>query len=591
MAYSSPYTVYIYTCHSVSKYQGWYSCPSFAKSISTCRSFAIFCLVSVHFATSGWRSAISTPTSARSLRALKRPKSGRAPGPDQLPYYLKCSFLEYYNHCFLTSTAPTHWKLSNVVMLYKGNNKDSRSPSSYRPLSLANSIYKVYASMIQSRLAYYLDHRLQAQHFGFRAGRSISTLLFILRRLTELFERHSSSLYILFLDWSQAFDSVSHPALRAALLRYGVPPQTVNSIMALYHQAQFFVPDRLSTSSTRSIGRGIRQGCPLSPYLFVVVLSAISDDLHSIFQALFRFSPWTHSANLHLTDVEFADDAVLISRTNIALMRLLHLLQYLALRIGLSLNPSKCQLLAFHGNLPVSLSSSVTPFQACTCEYCAPAIAHPIDYDALLPPLVPLFSAKYLGSFIAPTSSPAPDIIFRCSQASTAFKQPEPCLRHHLISQRQKFTGWSSKLFHLLKSPKLIPFITRHYARNSSNKESVLPPSTPTFRRLLLKRIPPKSFLPNSTNSYTQFSSNFWFTNTVSWSHVTPPPFFEYSLTFNPSGTLGTLSSPYRRGAPAPIGQNWPLLKHSTQLPPDEILFPLQANFSIRFIFSSLLQT
>ena len=130
--------------------------------------------------------------------------------------------------------------------------------------------------MLQSRLSYYIDHRLQPQQFGLRSGRSLSTPLFILRRLTELFERHSSSLYILFLDWSQAFDSVSHPALRAALLRYGVPTQTVDAIMALYHQGQFFVQDQFSRSSTRSIGRGIRQGCPLSPYLFVIVLSALA---------------------------------------------------------------------------------------------------------------------------------------------------------------------------------------------------------------------------------------------------------------------------------------------------------------------------
>ena len=100
------------------------------------------------------------------------------------------------------------------------------------------------------------------------------------------------------------------------------------------------------------------------------------------------------------------------------------------------------------------------------------------------------------------------------------------CVHILPLFNQSYFTGWSSKVFHLVKLPKLIPFITRHYARNSSNKESVLPPSTPTFRRWLLKRIPPKSFLPNSTNSYTQFSSNFWLTNTVSWSHVTPPPFF-----------------------------------------------------------------
>ena len=141
------------------------------------------------------------------LRTLKWAKSGRSPDPDLLPietlkllpYYLKHPFLDYYNHCYLTS-APSHWKLSKVVMLYKGNNKDNRSPSKYRPLSLANCIYKVYASiiqshlalLIQSRLAYYLDHRLQPHQFGFRAGRSISMPLYIFRHLTDFFEYHCS---------------------------------------------------------------------------------------------------------------------------------------------------------------------------------------------------------------------------------------------------------------------------------------------------------------------------------------------------------------------------------------------------------------
>ena len=62
-------------------------------------------------------------------------------------------------------------------MIYKGNQKKSRSPSSYRPISLANSIYKVYACMIQQRLSHSIDHLLPNQ-YGFRAKRSLSTPFF-----------------------------------------------------------------------------------------------------------------------------------------------------------------------------------------------------------------------------------------------------------------------------------------------------------------------------------------------------------------------------------------------------------------------------
>ena len=74
-----------------------------------------------------------------------------------LPHPAKKIFLTLLNSCFLSATAPEIFRISKVIMIYKGNNKCSRAASSYRPISLANSIYKLYAILLHSRLSRILD--------------------------------------------------------------------------------------------------------------------------------------------------------------------------------------------------------------------------------------------------------------------------------------------------------------------------------------------------------------------------------------------------------------------------------------------------
>ena len=110
------------------------------------------------------------------LQATRRMKSRKAPGPDDipaecwrfLPHPVKQLLLKHFNDCFLGGYAPEHWKLAKVVMLFKGGTKNSRSPSSYRPISLVNTIYKLYATLLQQRLSASLEPHLSPQQFGFR---------------------------------------------------------------------------------------------------------------------------------------------------------------------------------------------------------------------------------------------------------------------------------------------------------------------------------------------------------------------------------------------------------------------------------------
>jgi hypothetical protein len=153
----------------------------------------------------------------------------------------------------------------------------------------------------------------------------------------------------------------------------------------------------------------------------------ISTSSSKIFLLILIYTPWTYSFTHPLADVEYADDTVLIARTNYTLCGLLHLLQHLAARIGLQLNESKCQLLTIHASLPgLSLSLVADSDTQCNCPCCAPFFYATPDISSLDVPLPPRPSAKYLGSYITPTSSSNPDVNFRCSQTSSAFKTLDP---------------------------------------------------------------------------------------------------------------------------------------------------------------------
>ena len=213
---------------------------------------------------------------------LKELKNEKAAGPDENPNefwkwlspHAKEILLKVFNECFKNGTTPEAWNNADVVYIFKKGL--ITKPENYRPISLVNTMYKIYASLLQRRIAKGLDTRIRKTQFGYRKKHSSNQAIHIVRRITELYERHQASLFMVFLDWAKAFDSITHESIISCLERMGVPEQMIKAIEAIYRDPTFQVKDEKSTSTTRKQKRGIKQGCPLSPYLFLIVVTAIS---------------------------------------------------------------------------------------------------------------------------------------------------------------------------------------------------------------------------------------------------------------------------------------------------------------------------
>jgi len=281
-------------------------------------------------------------------RVIKSLPSFRSNGPDGLPYEFYSNpdiwdfignyfYLVMVSACALGTLPPTMLDC-DVVLLHK---KGARNYiSNYRPISVLNCDYRIFARLLVTRLnpvARYLVHHDQT---GFIKGRLISDNGMLLQSLIEYAEWDESQLNgaMIFLDFEKAFDSVQWPWIIDSLNARGFPPSFVNIIRMLYNQPRACVIVNGFRAHPFIVGRGVRQGCPLSPLLFALILEPLLDAIrnHPNFKGL-SIPHCTRAAKLSC----FADDSTaLISDVN-DFDVLYQILDIFADASGLRLNKTK----------------------------------------------------------------------------------------------------------------------------------------------------------------------------------------------------------------------------------------------------------
>ena len=101
------------------------------------------------------------------------------------------------------------------------------------------------------------------------------TFFFLTRRLQDISEQQGSNMILLFLDLEKVFDRIKHDRLWIALQRLGTHEHFIDVLQDSYRKASFFVEDEYGASQTKKQRADIRQCCPVSPYLFVLLMSIV----------------------------------------------------------------------------------------------------------------------------------------------------------------------------------------------------------------------------------------------------------------------------------------------------------------------------
>ena len=211
----------------------------------------------------------------------------------------------------------------------------------HRGISLISIVSKVLSSIILRRLSSHREKQTRENQGGFRPGRGCIDHIFTLRQILELRHTYRRPTMVIFLDLKGAFDSVDRHSLIQCLAAKGVPPKFLQLVKALYANTRGRVRAYGKLSSEFATTSGVRQGCPLSPFLFNFVIDFLLEmsistcDVEGV--ELLPGCP--------LVDLEYADDIALLGANVPQMQALLDRLQTAAEQFGMCFAPAKCKVL------------------------------------------------------------------------------------------------------------------------------------------------------------------------------------------------------------------------------------------------------
>ena len=219
-------------------------------------------------------------------KAVQKLQKNKTPGPDGIPaefyqaywHILDDHYLEYIN-AVAESTFPKKVNTSITTLFYK-NRGDISLLDYYRPIALMNVDVKITTKLLSIRLNKVLPtiiHESQTAVYGRQIGNSVH----LVRDIIDYANNNDEGAALLFLDQEKAFDRVSHTVLFDALRAYGFGDYFIHWIQLLYSNAYTKININGFLTEEIQLKCGVRQGCPLSPLLYVMIIELLALQLRA----------------------------------------------------------------------------------------------------------------------------------------------------------------------------------------------------------------------------------------------------------------------------------------------------------------------
>ncbi|KAK3082831.1 hypothetical protein FSP39_006593 [Pinctada imbricata] len=286
------------------------------------------------------------------IKAMKKLKNGKSGGIDGITAEIMKADMEttirYLEKLFTTiwnkEVIPPEWNKGLIVKIRK---KGDRSVcDNYRGITLLSMPSKVFSRVVIQRIQEGAEKQLREEQAGFRKGRSTTEQLFTIRYIIEQCTEWNATLYVNYVDFEKAFDSIHRDSLWSIMKYYGIPDKLIRMVKLLYDTFDCAVLEDGEESEWFRVTTGVKQGCTMSGFLFLLVIDFLMKRTTKREPTGIR---WNFTTKLE--DLDFADDLALLSSKFQDIQQKTQSLHENASGVGLKINISKTKVMRLNSNI------------------------------------------------------------------------------------------------------------------------------------------------------------------------------------------------------------------------------------------------